>query len=175
MSMSLWRCGRRSAPRIRCARGIPSAGGLPCLGERILLVRDAAADEDPYRGGADSLARGEGGAAGGIAWGGMVVPEIVPVPQERLPSHVPAQTAPPPRRASIPAVVEGLVAQLSEEMPGASTARIVKHLLSRLENALPGITFNHDAVRAHAEAIHLLSDAPQRQRRPDRHPYLPDA
>jgi len=88
---------------------------------------------------------------------------------------VPSQTAPPPRRASIPAVVEGLVAQLREEMPGASTAHIVKHLLSRLETALPGITFNHDAVRAHAEAIHRLSDAPQSQRRPDPLPYLPEA
>ena len=77
----------------------------------------------------------------------------LPVPQEGLPSEVPAQRRPVRRNVNVPAVVAALVADLEVEMPGAPAADIVAELLSRLENALPGVTFNHDSLRAHAEDI----------------------
>ena len=53
-----------------------------------------------------------------------------------------------------PAVVAALVRDLKVETPGAPAAEIVTELSSRLEIALPGVTLNHDALRAHAESIH---------------------
>jgi hypothetical protein len=78
----------------------------------------------------------------------------LPVPQVGLPSEVPVQRRPVRRNVNVPTVVAALVADLHVEMPGAPPADIVAELLSRLETVLPGVTFNHDALRAHAESIH---------------------
>jgi len=102
--------------------------------------------------------------------GAMLVRNKIPVPQERLPGHLPAQAAPTRRGVSVLAVMADVVAQLREEMPGADTADIVAELVSRLETALPGITFNRDALRAHAEAIHRLPVPPPSQLRPEPYP-----
>ena len=78
----------------------------------------------------------------------------LPVPQMGLPSEMPAQRRPVRRNVNMPAVVAALVADLHVEMPGAPAVDIVAELLSRLETVLPGVTFNDDALRAHAESIH---------------------
>lgn len=83
----------------------------------------------------------------------MFTRKKLPVPQERLPSEVPAQSSPARREVNAPAVVAALVADLEVEMSGAPAADIVAELLTRLETALPGVTFNHDSLRAHAESI----------------------
>ena len=81
----------------------------------------------------------------------------LPVPQERLPGEVPSQSRGPVHRdVNVPAVVAAVVAELEPEMAGADAADVAAELVSRLERELPGVTFNRDALRDHAESIHRM-------------------
>ena len=94
----------------------------------------------------------------------MREPQSYPIPQPALPSLTAVNSTPHTagRGLNIPEVLRATVADVREELAGASEPVVLAALVGRLQETLPGVTMNEDALRAYAREI-------RRTRRPRRH------
>jgi hypothetical protein len=81
----------------------------------------------------------------------------LPVDQPPLPStevverHEPL--VPPQRGTNLPATIRATVREVAVDMSGEPAPEVLAELLRRLQQRLPGITFQNETLRGYAQAI----------------------